>query len=118
MRLDEAKKILKDAGFIVENTETAGDVELNISQWSLDNSRSEHNRNLYFDYDSHKFYLEIHKEDYREDYDVYLYYLSNAYGEEIDYIGFTDYQGSADFILQNMNDGFVMKLDSSIPNLD
>lgn len=89
-----------------------GEVELNISRWSLDDSRSEHNRNLYFDYDSDKFYLEVHEEDDSD----YLYYLSNSYGEEIDYIGFTDYQGSADFILRNMNDSFVMKLNTSKPN--
>jgi len=111
MNLVEAKQILENNGYIVENTETAGEVELNISRWSLDNSRSEYNRNLYFDEDSQKFYLEVCDEDYGD----YLYYLSNAYGEEIDYIGFTNYQGSADFILQNMNDGFVMKLDPSMP---
>ena len=86
-------------------------VELNISQWSLDKSRSEYNRNMYFDYDSNKFYLEVCDEDYGD----YLYYLSHAYGEEIYYIGFTNYQGSADFILQNMNEGFVMELDPSVP---
>lgn len=108
MELTEAKEILKNAGFI---TETAGVVELNISRWSLDKSRSEYNRNLYFDEETQKMYLEVCDEDYGD----YLYYLSNAYGEEIDYIGFTNYQGSADFILQNMNDGFVMKLDPSMP---
>ena len=108
MELNEAFYILNRAGLIVEAEE---DVELNISRWILDKSRSEYNRNLYFDEDSQKFYLEVCNEDYGD----YLYYLSNSYGEEIDYIGFTNYQGSADFILGNMNEGFVMKLDPSMP---
>jgi hypothetical protein len=108
MKLDEALSILKQAGLIVES---ADEVELNISRWTLDKSRSEYNRNLYFDEETQKCYLEVCDEDYGD----YLYYLSNAYCEEIDYIGFTNYQGSADFILQNMDSGFVMKLDPSMP---
>lgn len=108
MELNEALDRLNRAGLIVES---ADEVELNISRWTLDKSRSEYNRNLYFDEETQKMYLEVCDEDYGD----YLYYLSNAYGEEIDYIGYTNYQGSADFILQNMNDGFVMKLDPSMP---
>ena len=107
IKLDEAIQILENNGFIAETTETAGRVELNISRWSHVKSRSEYNRNLYFDEDSQKFYLEVCDENYGD----YLYYLSNRNGEEIEYIGYTNYQGSADFILQKMKDGFVMKLD-------
>ena len=74
MELNEALDILNRAGLIVEAAE---DVELNISRWILDKSRSEYNRNLYFDEDSQKFYLEVCDEDYGD----YLYYLSNSYGE-------------------------------------
>lgn len=108
MELNEAIERLNKAGFI---TESANKVELNISRWTLDQSRSGYNRNLYFDEETQKYYLEVCDEDYGD----YLYYFSNAYGEEIDYIGYTNYQGSADFILGNMNNGFVMKLNPSVP---
>jgi len=103
MRIEEAKQILKNNGYLVESTNK---IEIDCSNWHWVKSMSSYNNNYYYDTLSNdEFYLEECDEDYGD----YLYYACDKSGKKIKYLGYTNREGS----VENCNGKLV--LDTSMP---
>ena len=103
MKLEEAKQILNDNGYLVESTNKT---EIDCSNWHWVKSMSSYNNNYYYDTLSNdEFYLEECDEDYGD----YLYYACDKSGKKIKYLGYTNREGS----VENCEGNLV--LDTSMP---
>ena len=82
-------------------------IELNISGWAKSAIKVE-NSSLYYDTTSKNWYLEVYEPDWGD----YYYFKSNECFEMLDYIGYTNVEGSYDsLIAQNIE---IMKLDEDV----
>ena len=103
MKLEEAKQILNDNGYLVEDTNKT---EIDCSNWHWVKSMSSYNNNYYYDTLSNDdFYLEECDEDYGD----YLYYTCDKSGKKLKYLGYTNREGS----VENCKGKLV--LDTSMP---
>lgn len=90
MKLEEAKQILNDNGYLVEDTNKT---EIDCSNWHWVKSMSSYNNNYYYDTLSD---VEFYLEECDEDYGDYLYYACDKSGKKIKYLGYTNREGSVE----------------------
>lgn len=87
-------------------------MKIDISTWENDKSCSTFNRKLYYDINQKTFFLEICSNDW----EVFKYFKSNDMGEELEYLGYTDYQNSVFRYNLGLNKNIIIDLNKDFSN--